>query len=53
MMNCQNIQDQMAEFLKSKLPEAELQEVSRHLADCTACRFVYQEVRQQLDNIGS
>ena len=52
-MNCQNIQDQMSNFLRSKLPTSELDEISTHLASCTTCRFVYQEVRQQIDNSGS
>ena len=49
-MSCQDYQSRIANFLKSKLTQSDEAEMVGHLAKCVECRFVYQKIRQQLEN---
>ena len=47
-MNCQKIQKRLPHFLKSELEAPEEKEMLDHLNACVDCRFVYQELRQKM-----
>ena len=52
-MTCENIQSLIVKFLKNELEGSEADEITKHLAMCMECRFVYQEMRQELGNSGN
>ncbi len=47
-MDCKYVQSQIRKFLDNQVKMSEIEGMTKHLAECVECRFVYQDVRQQL-----
>lgn len=49
-MSCDKFQNQIPDFLRGALNGSEEEGIVVHIATCPACRFLYQELRQKMDN---
>ena len=47
-MKCERIQNTIVSFLKGELTSQDELEMLKHLNECVNCRFVYQDIRQQM-----
>ena len=47
-MSCEHVQKSIPDFLKGSLTRSEEDEILNHLNLCVTCRFVYQDIRQQM-----
>lgn len=52
-MECEHVQSQIRKFLKNQVEASEVEKVAKHIAECVRCRFVYQDVREELRDSGN